>query len=193
MKNITREEYLIKCSKLLAPLFINKGYEIPENIRFTCGLPSRGAFGKNKRTIGQCWDSSVSSDSTIEIMISPTIDNTLNVVGTLLHEMVHAVVGNEAGHKKPFKDCAVAVGLTGKMTATVNTPELDDFINNTIIENIGTYPHAKIDYTQQKKQTTRMIKATCVDCDYVIRTSQKWVDLGLPICCCGGEFTIDNV
>jgi len=193
MNTITREEYLIECSKLLAPLFTKSSYEIPNNIRFTCGLPSRGAFGKNRRTIGQCWDSSVSSDSTIEIMISPTIDNTLEVVGVLLHEMVHAVVGNKHGHKKPFKDCAIAVGLTGKMTATTNTSELDDFINNNIIESIGSYPHAKIDYSQQKKQTTRMIKATCVDCDYVIRTSQKWVALGLPVCCCGGEFKVDSV
>jgi len=193
MKTLTREEYLIECSKILAALFINKDYEIPNNVRFTCGLPSRGAFGKNKRTIGQCWDSSVSSDNTIEIMISPTIDNTLEVVGVLLHEMVHAVVGNEHGHKKPFKDCAIAVGLTGKMTATTNTAELDDFINNNIIESIGTYPHSKIDYTQQKKQTTRMIKASCQYCGYVIRTSLKWVEMGLPSCCCGGEFTIDNV
>ena len=193
MKTLTREEYLVECSKLLSPLFIDKGYEVPNNIRFTCGLPSRGAFGKNKRTIGQCWDSSVSSDNTIEIMISPTIDNTLEVIGVLLHEMVHAVVGNEHGHKKPFKDCATAVGLTGKMTATTNTVELNDFINNSIIGSIGDYPHAKIDYSQQKKQGTRMIKATCSCCGYVIRTSQKWVDQGLPVCCCGGAFERDSV
>ena len=193
MTNITREEYLMKGAKLLAPLFINKGYEIPENIRFTCGLPSKGAFGKNNRTIGQCWDSSVSSDNTIEIMISPTIDRTNRVIGVLLHEMVHAVVGNEHGHKKPFKDCAIAVGLAGKMTATTNTAELDDYIDNSIIESIGEYPHAKIDYTQQKKQGTRMIKATCTCCGYVIRTSQKWIGQGLPICCCGGAFETDSV
>jgi hypothetical protein len=83
--------------------------------------------------------------------------------------------------------------LTGKMTATTNSIELDDFINNNIIESLGSYPHAKIDYSQQKKQTTRMIKAECPNCGYVIRTSKKWADVGLPDCCCGGFFQIDTV
>ena len=33
MNTITREEYLIECSKLLAPLFTKSSYEIPNNIR----------------------------------------------------------------------------------------------------------------------------------------------------------------
>ncbi len=36
----------------------------------------------------------------------------------LLHEMIHAAVGIDAGHKGPFKRAAIAVGLAGPMTAT---------------------------------------------------------------------------
>lgn len=41
-----------------------------------------------------------------------------------------------------------------------------------------------------KKQATRMIKVCCPGCGYTIRTTQKWIDVGLPTCCCGEEMEV---
>jgi len=183
MKILNREDYLTKASNIiLAGLFVKAGYKLPEKLRLTCGLPSKGAFGAKLRTIGQCWSPEVSSDDTIEIMISPTVDDNQMMLGVLVHELVHAVVGNKEGHGKVFKQCAIAVGLTGKMTATTSTDTLIDYLQTNVIAVLGDYPHAKIDYTKQKKQTTRMIKCECESCGYVVRTSRKWVEIALPIC-----------
>jgi hypothetical protein len=54
---------------------------------------------------------------------------------------------------------------------------------------IGSYPHTKLVPTLQiKKQGTRMLKLEAKDCcGYVVRTSQKWIDEGLPKCPCDNE------
>ncbi len=39
-----------------------------------------------------------------------------------------------------------------------------------------------------KGSGSRMLKATCEACGYLIRLTRKWADKGLPTCCCGGAF-----
>jgi hypothetical protein len=55
---------------------------------------------------------------------------------------VHAA--GRRGHGKEFKTLAVELGLTGPMTATVASPELSDFINWTLLPQLGQYPHGAI-------------------------------------------------
>jgi hypothetical protein len=50
--------------------------------------------------------------------LSPLFSPTIEVLGTLLHELVHAAVGTDHGHKKVFSQEARRVGLTGRPTAT---------------------------------------------------------------------------
>ena len=175
------------------------GYNVHKKIRISCGLPSSRAFGAGSRTIGQCWDNSVSSDKHNEIFISPTISDSIDVAAVLAHEIVHAVVGVVAGHKKPFRDCAVKLGLEGKMTATSCGSELKAFIEEKIID-IGEYPHAALNYSKRKKQSTRMIKVVCPNkfCahkrrekrQYSVRLSAKTLDYGSPKCGSCSEYML---
>jgi hypothetical protein len=41
-----------------------------------------------------------------------------------------------------------------------------------------------------KKQSTRMLKLECDECGYVVRTTQKWINVGVPVCHCGAEFQV---
>lgn len=41
-------------------------------------------------------------------------------------------------------------------------------------------------------QTTRMIKLTAPCCGYLVRTSRKWIDEGLPVCHHGRPFIVDE-
>ena len=184
----TREEWLNKAETKLRPLFKQAGFNIPPNIRVSCGWPSaRGTSSKNK-TIGQCWSSNNSGDGTFEIFISPVLEDSCRVLDVLAHELVHATVGLECGHKGDFRRCAVGIGLTGKMTATTASEELKAKLGE-IVSVIGEYPHAQLSASSLKKQSTRLIKAECNGCGMVIRTTQKWIDeTGLPECACGGHF-----
>ena len=59
-----------------------------------------------------------------------------------------------------------------------------------LVVDLGPYPHAKIDASQVKKQSTRMNKIVCPECGYLVRTTKKWLEVGLPTCCCGTQMEV---
>ena len=169
----------------LRPLFKGAGHEVPK-VRVTCGWPSRSALARKKRRIGECWDKSQTPDNVAQIFITPLIDEVKGeqgVLSILAHELVHAVVGCKAGHRKPFSRLADAIGLVKPWTATSASPELMERFN-VIVDELGPYPHAPIVPTleDKKPQGTRLLKAQCGECEYTVRITQKWVDVGLPLC-----------
>lgn len=190
---MNRETWLLAAKKAVEPLFKQHGYTVPEKIRVSCGWPSVKALGKNSRRIGECWATQCSRDESWEIFISPALADPVRVLDVLVHEIVHAVVGLECGHTGAFRKCALAVGLTGKMTATEAGPELKGHLA-AIANRIGTYPHAALDSRKSsvKKQSTRLLKVSCESCGYTVRTTQKWIDVGLPTCPCGCEMTHED-
>jgi hypothetical protein len=44
---------------------------------------------------------------------------------------------------------------------------------------------------KKRKQGTRLIKVECEMCGYVVRTTNKWLRVGRPTCCCGGKMLVD--
>lgn len=169
----TREEWLMAFTKAARPVFKKRGYTIPDNVRMAVGFTSTGARGKR---IGECWSDQCSEDGAFEIFIDPKLGDASRVADVLTHELIHATVGLEAGHKKPFVDCMKAVGLIGKPTATTAGVEWHEWADP-ILERLGSLPHAAIKPTNgQKKQTTRMLKCECPDCGFVMRTSAKWIE-----------------
>jgi hypothetical protein len=188
-KHPTREQWLnASVVAIEAAIFKPLGKKMPKKWRITCSWPSRRALSKTKRTIGQCWSPSASKDSTVELIASLYLDNPLEVLATNVHEMVHAIVGNECGHKGPFAKLARECGLAGKLTATTAGPELEATLKG-VLKALGNYPHAALDgVTGIKKQTTRMIKCVCPESGYVCRTTAKWIDeMGAPISPATGE------
>lgn len=174
-----REQWLDAAIQSIRPRFKASGYTLPDNIKVSCGWPvgSRGA----KKVLGQCFAPQASSNGSIEIFISPTLDKPGMVLGVLVHELVHAAVGNEAGHGKAFQKACAAIGLTGKATAALPGPELAGWLTDNTMPYLGEYPHASVDFNQRKKQGTRMIKLVCPETGYTVRTTKKWIEQGLPI------------
>ena len=128
---MTREEWLQKAITLVsAHKFKPNGYAVPK-LRVSVGLP----YGRgSKKAIGQHWHPKASDDKIGSIFISPTINDSIEVLATLVHEVVHGAVGNEAKHGPIFKKCALAVGLEGKMQATTASEELKKYFKKTIIK-----------------------------------------------------------
>jgi hypothetical protein len=196
MKFKTREEYLVQAVELMRPLFESKDYKIPA-LHVTCGWPSSGGLGTKTKTIGQCWAPEASSDNKHQIFISPWLqaNDETGPLSTLVHEVVHAVVGLPAKHGKLFKECATAVGLEGKMTSTHAGAELMEKIKQWELE-LGEYPHAKLDPAMRptKKQSTRMFKCECLQCGFVVRTARKWLEqIGIPHCPKHGKMQSDYI
>lgn len=192
----SREEWLMAATLELTPMFVAKGYDVPA-IRVACGWPSSKGLSAKARRIGECWAAEAASDGVSQIFISPWLNDVLHAQGVLAthtHEMIHAIVGIKCGHKGPFKQCARAIGLEGKLTSTHAGAELTETLKG-ISDKLGPYPHAKLDILQRptKKQTTRMLKCECPQCGFVVRTTKKWLDdVGAPHCPNHGKMAVDE-
>jgi hypothetical protein len=188
----TRDEWLLAFAKASTPVFKKAGYDVPKNIRMSVGFTSTGARGKR---IGECWTDECSEDGTFEIFIDPKLGDASRIADVLTHEIIHATVGIEAGHKKPFVDCMKAMGLIGKPTATVAGPDWHKWADK-VIDDLGPMPHAAIKpgSNGKTKQSTRMIKCECNACGFVFRTSSKWLETGADLGCpdrdCEGDLDI---
>lgn len=184
---MNREAWLHEFAARLAPMFDAAGFPLKlEKVRLSVGFP-KGGKGVRK-SIGQCWSNKASADGFTQIFVSPILGTAREVDHVLTHELVHHVVGLECGHKGDFATLARALGLAGKLTATTAGDELRIKLD-AITAAIGPYPHGALNPSEGvKKQATRMLKLTCDGCGYICRTTQRWLDTGLPTCHCGGEF-----
>ncbi|MHB8107988.1 MAG: transcription elongation protein SprT [Candidatus Cryosericum sp.] len=185
---MTREDWLLSCVEQLRPDFVRAGFPLPEKIRASCSWPSKSALSAQRRRVGEAWSAECSGDQHFETFISPVLKDSVEVAATMVHELCHCAVGLEDGHRGQFPRCAKALGLEGKMTSTTAGEELQARLKD-LIEDVGPYPHARLDKkTGPKKQTTRMLKVTCQECGCVARMTRKWLDeAGTPICGCGGS------
>lgn len=175
----TREEWLNFVMDEMRPVFKSHGAPLPAKIRLSVGFTSNGYRGK---AIGECWDSKASGDKNFEIFVKPDQDDQIRVAGILVHELVHAAVGTDHGHKRPFKTVAVKLGLEGKMTATTEGAAFKEMIAP-ILKRAGPLPHKKLSaFRLKKKQGTRLLKACCEECNYTVRVTAKWLDVGAPFC-----------
>lgn len=187
--NGTREEYLQKAKdELNDRVFKQAGYEIPE-VKISCSW-ALGTADKNKKTLGQCVPRSWSKANINEIMIMPTVDDSEQVIDTLAHELVHAVDDNKSGHGAGFRKICLAVGLNGssQMRYACAGDELKQTIAD-IVQDIGLYPHSELQIHKRKRQTTRMLKVSCTECNFSYRTSRKNIGMMANTICngCGSD------
>ena len=178
---MNREEYLELAAGELSDYISKAGYPMPK-LKVSAGWPSTKAFSAKARTLGECWHHDTIDQKASHIFISPCVSNTSVVLGVLVHEIGHAILPQEAKHKKLFKQYMQAVDLTGKATATEPGEVLKSFLD-LLIDRIGTYPHESIDKgPKQKKQTTRLRLWVCKGCDLKIRVAKD--DLNLLCMAC---------
>lgn len=188
----TREAWLQSFIELSRPLFEDVGAPLPETVRASIGFCSTGRKGKR---IGECWSAQSTADSVCEIFITPTLQHdTVAIAATLTHELIHAAVGHEAKHGPKFRKPAVALGLEGKMTATVAGPKWIE-LHHPLLDQLGKFPaeELKAGTNGEKKQGTRMVKVQCNSCEFSYRTSQKNIDLIVDDACpasCSGTMGV---
>lgn len=183
-----REAWLIDAVKHLSDLLEE---DVPP-VRVSVGWP--GGRSRKGVTIGQCWPTAAAEDGVCQIFLSPIRggDRTIDILGTLLHEIIHAVDDCKSGHRGNFARIAKGVGFVPKLTSSDNrSDELNEALS-AIAERMGYFPHSAITTLtraadQPKKQATRMLKLTAPCCGYTVRTTRKWLDEGRPSCPCGTE------
>lgn len=177
-----REDWLNEAVAKMRPWFDGMEAEPPALIRVSTGW-SRGA---KKTQVGWCWKSSVATDGSSNIFISPERSEPVKVLATLLHEMCHASDDCRDSHAGRFRRLWKLQGFEGKPTTSVPGSALLEKLDELAAE-LGEYPHAELHPGDKiKTQKTFMIKLECRGCGMIVRTTQKWLDSsGLPLCGCG--------
>lgn len=184
---MTREEWLNKAVQKLAPRFVPYG-KLPEKLHIITSFPNR----KSKHGIlGVCYPSTYSKDKGIYITISPGqgTGDEVEVLATIVHEMIHAVnfTKGEKGHGKCFKKIAEPLGLEGKMTATVAGKKLEEELKE-VAKALGPYPHIQMlnpkkDNPNPKKNGGTIVFISPEIEGYRIYIAPKWLDeFGPPLC-----------
>lgn len=201
---MNRETWLGQLAEKMAPRFAELGHPLPP-VRMAIGFTGRG---KHSKAIGECWSSSASADKVHEILIRPDQADPMSVAATLAHELAHAAVGLESGHTGKFAKAVLAIGLKRPLTATSAGPGFVAWVQP-MLDAMEPFPRGKLSWgvkaprarrddagsmkggeepaviissSGPPKQSTRMLKVSCTTCGYVVRTTQKWLDVGVPHC-----------
>lgn len=173
-----REAWLLNAVEHLKPIFERVGYFLPE-VRVSVGFPSTGA---RSRHIGQCWSTSASADHINQIFIAPQESDSVEVLDTLTHELVHAIDDCKNGHGEKFKEIALAVGLKGPMRSA----GANEFLRRELVrvaEKLGKYPHPRLSVpSRSPRSQTKRPGAKCSKCGYEIVMLKRHLLVGPPIC-----------
>lgn len=197
----TREGWLAAATHDLRPYFSKCGYEIPDKMRFSIGFASNGRQGRRR---GELWHGVTSEDGTFELFIRADVDDPAEVLGILVHELVHACLPIDAGHGPKYRDAAQKVGLVGPARDAMPGLMLSQKLA-ALAADLGPLPHARLNIERgrdnrgpadrAKKQKARLLKAECTaeGCGFSVRVTSKWLDqVGAPHCPAHGEMSISK-
>ncbi len=167
-----------------------------------------GWFWAKRWSAGKAADASkprsdAAKDAVHEINLSAEHLKTCDVGELLIHEMAHAenntleirdCVGRM--HNKKFKVMAERLGLLVKprdRSVGFGYTELDAPAK-TFLKDIKfdkeIFSMARLTPSPSMKAGTHLLKCECPGCGYVVRTTQKWLDTGVPTCPCGEEMGV---
>ena len=172
-----REAWLQAAVEALRPLFLAKKHTIPA-CQVSCGFASSGLRSGH---IGQCWSTQSSEDARNQIFISPALSDSVAVLDTLVHELIHAVDNCAHKHGKEFKKMALGLGLKGPMRSAGAGPELKAKLQGIALA-LGPYPHARLKVANKKAPSRKRALARCAGCGYQVPMLRKFLSFGPPIC-----------
>lgn len=205
---MNREQWLLEAVEMVDSYFTVRKYDIPDNVRVACGFPSKGGLNPKRKRLGECWQSVATADGSRQIFITPLLDDASEVLGVLIHELLHACLPDDVKHGPDFKEGMKALGLEGKATATTVSFELQKKIDEWV-EKLGEYPNTGIIpvlkdkktrpkssfklFCPEKRNCTKacMIADTEKEEDYIIKAHKKYLAKGFPKCPCDHEMEME--
>jgi hypothetical protein len=152
----------------------------------SCGFPKGG-----RKSIGQCWSAKASEGNRCEIFIHPILSTAEEVMHVVAHELLHAALPGQ-GHNRQFLAAANQIGLKGPARCTTAGPAFSEWTGR-ILPIIGEYPHERLNSlgATTTKQSTRLLKAKCRQCGYIVRVTSLWIkNVGAPHCPHHGEMSV---
>ncbi len=190
----TAEAWLRAAVDGLRPDFEGVGKTLPAKLRGNFGFTAHGS--KKTGISGQYYDGGASTDKIPKLIIRCNTDDPVAILEAVAHQCCHAAVGVQEGHGKAFREVALRIGLEPPMRTSKAGKRLSERLHALAAE-LGPFPNARLNFEttgadgkekrvadRPKKQDARMLKAECLvsGCGYCVRTTAKWLRIGLPLC-----------
>lgn len=132
---MTREEWLKRAVRSMRPLLRKAGIKMRAKWQVSVSL------GTKHNHLGLCWyEGASASGKTAHLFVSPVIGDPVEVLGVLLHEMIHASLPLGVHHGPKFAKACKQIGLEGKPTQALPGPVLKLEIAR-LSTFLGDYPH----------------------------------------------------
>lgn len=134
------EVWLNEAVELMRPRFAEAGYEIPP-VHLSVGFTVYGYRVNTKRLIlGTCSSRKMDKDGINQIFISPVVDDPMNVLVTLAHELVHAIDDCKHSHGPVFQQISKDLKLTD--CRAVNMMDYVETVKfyRWMLDQLGRYP-----------------------------------------------------
>lgn len=191
MKNhTTREAWLVTSLTPLRKLLGKAGApEFPAPL-ISMGLPSKRALAGKTQRVGECWHER-SSNGRCTIFISPVLKDPQEILAVLLHELLHASVGIDSGHRDAFATVAGDLGFERPYSETNVGDRLKPALE-ALAKKLGPFPHDPLSnfVNPVKKAATRLRLYVCNKCAQKVRAGTD--TLQIMHIHCGGVFLLKD-
>ena len=147
-------------------------------MQVSIGFTSSGARSNH---VGQCWSQACAKDELNHIFLVPGIDDPVDILDTLMHELVHAVDDCRNGHGRQFKKIATRVGLEGPMRNAHANKALRSKLSE-IAQTLGPLPHGALIQPKRKMSGYERPRARCAECEYEVPMLKRFLEYGPPLC-----------
>ena len=188
---MNREQWLENAVPRLNAILESQAEVGPVEVRVSVGWPSRGPLKANNRSVGECWHKDDINQGASQVFISPWLDDPVQVLGVLLHEMIHASLSPTEKHRGRFGKVCKAVGLEGKPTSTKVAEGEGDPLRlelDQTVEVLGEYGHRKREFEQERKKQTARLRLHECQCPKPVKVWAARDDLDVTCNVCGARF-----
>ena len=168
---MNREAWLNAMAERMAPRFEELGFPLPK-FRAAIGFTSGGM---RSAANGECWHPKSSADGVYEILIRPDVAEPYYAAAILFPELPHASLRWTGASIEPGKKPIVVSKIAKALRVGEEVEPVDEPAS-----------------TAKPKQGTRLKKASCPECGYTVRVTQKWLDVGPPHCPEHGAMTASD-
>jgi len=134
------EVWLNEAMELMRPKFTEAGYEIPP-VHLSVGFSAKGYRVNTRRLIfGTCCSRKLDKDGINQIFIAPILDDPMNVLVTLAHELVHAIDDCQHQHGPVFQKISKDLKLTDCRAVSIFDFSRTVRFYQGMLDQLGRYP-----------------------------------------------------
>jgi len=168
IKVATAEEWYRGVVDEFRPMFKHTGYTVPD-FDISSGFTNAGT--RDTQVLGQCWSPGLSDKGRPHIFLNPRNTEPVLLTLTVLHEVIHATVGNEHHHRGEFARVALEMGFLHPLTHLKVDERLNEAAKG-VAGRLGEFPRSAWG-GRFKRQSTRLIKCECNKCKSIFRASKS--------------------